>query len=342
MQKLAVDWAHKAQKIAVFDGVRARARLPKDLGAGDRIYTENIPMRYAAPLLDRGVEIYRCRPNDTATLREGLDLEKTDVGDAKLIWMLAEKTPEIFRRWNGDPPLFTMYKQFKEIVKSAAQNKNRQWAKNEAATGDLVKELERIKRKLAKNMELELKKYKIWPWLKEIKGIGIGTAAGLVAHIDKIGIKNFNAISSLWHYAGIYPVNGKAARKTKGQDVSYNPALKTLLLGEVASSFKIHGEFYRQMYDQYKAAEIARVFPPGELASKYNGYKKDDIHLSKGHADIRAMRKTAKLFLSHLWVVWRQLEGLPTRPPYVHEKLRHETYIRPPHIPAELLPFKPF
>ena len=342
MKKLAVDWAHSEKKLAVFDGTKVRATLPKDLGAGDQIYVENIPMRYAAPLLDRGVEFYRCRPNDTAGLREGLGLEKTDEGDAKLIWMLMEKAPEVFRRWEGDPPLFTMYKQYKEIVKSAAQNKNRAWAKNEATTKDLIKDLEAIKRRLSKNIEAELSKYSIWPWLKGIKGIGVGTAAGLVANIAKIGIENFDAISSVWHYAGVYPVNGKAARRAKGQAMSYNPTLKTLVLGEVGSSFKIHGGFYRQIYDRYKEYELSRTFPPGELAAKYHGYKESDTHLSKGHADIRAIRKATKLFLSHMWVIWRQLEGLSTRPPYVHEKLKHETYIKPPNIPAELLPFKPF
>ncbi len=33
-----------------------------------------------------------------------------------------------------------------------------------------------------------------------------------------------------------------------------------------------------------------------------------------------ARQKAAKLFLSHLWVVWREAEGLPTTDPYVIAK----------------------
>lgn len=42
-----------------------------------------------------------------------------------------------------------------------------------------------------------------------------------------------------------------------------------------------------------------------------------------------AMRKMVKLFLSHLWEVWRTVEGMDTRPPYPHEYLGHVTYYDP-------------
>jgi hypothetical protein len=35
--------------------------------------------------------------------------------------------------------------------------------------------------------------------------------------------------------------------------------------------------------------------------------------ISLGHIDNRAKRKVAKLFLSHLWFVWRQMEGASDR-----------------------------
>jgi hypothetical protein len=30
-----------------------------------------------------------------------------------------------------------------------------------------------------------------------------------------------------------------------------------------------------------------------------------------------------KMWLSHLWTTWRQIEGLETNAPYAHEKLGH-------------------
>jgi hypothetical protein len=40
-------------------------------------------------------------------------------------------------------------------------------------------------------------------------------------------------------------------------------------------------------------------------------------------------------------VIDRQLHGLSTEPLYVHDKLKHNTYIKPLCIPEQLLPFTP-
>ena len=37
------------------------------------------------------------------------------------------------------------------------------------------------------------------------------------------------------------------------------------------------------------------------------------------------MRKMIKVFLSHMWMQWRERENLPIRQLYVHEKLGHTT-----------------
>jgi len=42
-----------------------------------------------------------------------------------------------------------------------------------------------------------------------------------------------------------------------------------------------------------------------------------------------AMRKMIKLFLSHLWLIWRKAEGLSITAPYVHAIKKHADY-RPP------------
>jgi len=53
------------------------------------------------------------------------------------------------------------------------------------------------------------------------------------------------------------------------------------------------------------------------------------VKLSKGHIKNMAWRIPGKIFLQHLWHVWRVLEGLPIRLPYVQEKLGHKNIIEP-------------
>lgn len=52
-------------------------------------------------------------------------------------------------------------------------------------------------------------------------------------------------------------------------------------------------------------------------------------YMSQMHVHRMAFRKMIKLFLSHLWEVWRTKEGLPVRPPYVFEHKGHTTLIDP-------------
>ena len=47
------------------------------------------------------------------------------------------------------------------------------------------------------------------------------------------------------------------------------------------------------------------------------------------HITKRAMRKMIKLFLSHLWLVWRAAEGLSVTSPYPIAVLGHKDFISP-------------
>jgi len=340
--RIALDWSHKDEKLAVYDGKKSRKTLPK-LKIGDQVYAENIPQKHVQSWLDNGIEIYRCRPNDTSKYRDEHGLPKTDDIDAMVIWKLSTEYPEKFHRWEGDPILTTMYRTFKEIQKSRVRQSNRVWAKEEGIAKEVLADLGAIEKKMKKAMKVELDRYEIWGWLKQIKGIDITTAAGLVAFIDKLGIKNIIQVSSLWHYFGVHVRDGKAVKRESGTAMDYNPEAKSLVLGVITDSFiKQRTPLYRSLYDVEKEKQLAREYPAGELAERWHGYKLEDVHLSQGHAHNRAKRKMVKMFLSHLWVIWRQLEGLDTRPPFVHEQLKHTGYIKPPFIPAKLEPFEPF
>ena len=50
---------------------------------------------------------------------------------------------------------------------------------------------------------------------------------------------------------------------------------------------------------------------------------------TKAHQHAAALRKMIKLWLAHLWEVWRKLEGLPVREPYIVASDAKHHYIAP-------------
>lgn len=88
--------------------------------------------------------------------------------------------------------------------------------------------------------------------------------------------------------------------------VDYNPRCKDLMY-VISDQFVKQGKLYKELYKQYKAEETAL---------------NKDV-LTKMHIHNRTKRKVSKVFLSHLWEKWRELEGLPIRQPYAQEYLGH-------------------
>lgn len=189
-----------------------------------------------------------------------------------------------------------------------------------------------------------VKEHKIYDYVTAVKGIGPATAGKLVAMID---IERAPTVAALWRYAGLglgkywkdesgkfvapqtgyvykdggweqvtpEPKEGWELVRTRDRMIGgyrspYNKRLKTTcyLIGQ---SFLKSNSPYRREYDE------ARI------------YYDENRDWTAGHCHNAALRKMVKLFLSHLWVVWRSLEGLPTREPYAHEYLDHTTIKRP-------------
>lgn len=140
-----------------------------------------------------------------------------------------------------------------------------------------------------------------------VRGIGPMLSARVVSMID---IRLVGHVSALWKWAGYAVVDGKADGRVKGEKIKYNPRLKkTVYL--VGDSFIKSRSPYRDIYDVAKE-EYAK-----------------NADLTPMHIHRRASRKMVKLWLSHLWQVWRELEGLSTSPAYVHQHLNHTTIIQP-------------
>lgn len=164
-----------------------------------------------------------------------------------------------------------------------------------------------IEGEIATVIATTVKEHPAWPWLDKVKGVGPGLAGALLAPVD---IRRADTVSALWRYAGQGLTNGERDRPRKGEKLIYNAALKrTCYL--VGTSFMRANSPYRKVYDEAKEFYLA------------------EREWTKGHCDMAARRKMVKIFLSHLWVVWRDLEGLPLTSPYVSQTMNHDGIFAP-------------
>jgi len=148
----------------------------------------------------------------------------------------------------------------------------------------------------------------VWPWLKNIKGVGPMLGARILSVID---IEKADTISALWRFAGLGVVDGKAERVTKGEKRHYCSRLKSSMYLLAVSFLRTKGKFSEIYYREKERQE--KLHP--ELRPIVVHY--------------RALRKMEKMFLACLWRVWREALGLPIRKPYVAEYLNH-THIYDP------------
>jgi len=199
--------------------------------------------------------------------------------------------------------------------------------------------LERYKKRF-RNLEEEIdddiervaKQLPIIEKMSKVRGVGLMLSAKIISMID---IERARHVSSLWRFAGmaVTPIcsecgqifsNGvtkcpdckgnvlhKADRPRKGQKLPYNARLKTYCW-QLGTSFLRSGSPYRSIYDQ---------------AREYYDANREEWPKARKHR--AAMRKMVKVFLQHLWVEWRTLEGLPVTEPYSHAKQNHQTLLKP-------------
>ena len=188
----------------------------------------------------------------------------------------------------------------------------------------VAQDLKRDEKSILEQIEDELETILVWQWLKNIKGIGPAMAAGIISWVDDISRSPH--VSSLWKYAGMHVVDGAAPKRRKGEKAEWNQSLRTHMWKVVKQLLQANNEFYRGWYDRFKQREIEKckergmkIVPSSQLPTKNKRKYEPEGVISVGHIDNRAKRKVAKLFLSHLWFVWRQMEGLPTDSPYAQQ-----------------------
>jgi hypothetical protein len=181
-----------------------------------------------------------------------------------------------------------------------------------------------------KLIEYELENYRIYKeFLYGVRGVGPMMAGVIISEID---IYECDSISALWAYCGLDVVvsegeNGeqieegrcrkahhlvpktytdKEGNQKETRGITFNPFLKTKLVGVLGSVFIKLGGKYRGIYDGYK--------------NRLQNHPKHKDK-SKGHIHNMAIRYMIKEFLADLWTAWRTIEGLPVRLRYSEEKL---------------------
>jgi hypothetical protein len=198
-----------------------------------------------------------------------------------------------------------------------------------------------------------LKGIPIWEeWLKDQKGVGPTMGALLLGSVD---VHKAPTASALWRFCGLAVDvrTGKAERLVRGEKAHFDPWLKSKMVSVLGGSFLKANSPWRTYYDNKKHRRMSQRVPdclrcettgkdPYEVkdgkpvactncgGSGHNApWGRGDAHR---HAD--ATRVMVKAFLLELWMTWRELEGLPVRPPYAEEKLgiKHHTICYPQEV----------
>lgn len=175
---------------------------------------------------------------------------------------------------------------------------------------------------LGKSIARLVTQFPVWEgFLAGVKGCGPAMAAVIISTLDP---HNARHVSSFWKYAGLDVAEDGRGRSRRAEhlvdviyvnkdgkedsrkSITFNPFLKTKLVGVLGASFLRVGSPYRSEYDGYKhrlESDPARA------------------DLTKGHRHNMAVRYMIKIFLKDLWVAWRRIEGLPVTPDYAEAKL---------------------
>lgn len=197
-------------------------------------------------------------------------------------------------------------------------------------------------RELLRLVSGQLARHPAWPWLGRVHGVGPALGARLLARLE---IERAPTPSSFWAYCGLATVSADVFRCAEcGYELSL-PAGRPLRAGHrvpatgavCAGALVPAGEAPRRVaqprpgkgesapYD--REAKTLCYLIGTSLVQRGGAYKryyraqrarldaeKPDWISRRRH--LTALRMTEKLFLAHLWLVWRERLGLPITAPY--------------------------
>jgi hypothetical protein len=184
-------------------------------------------------------------------------------------------------------------------------------------------QLDTMKKHTEKLMASFGREVPVWEWMTNIHGVGNHTAAKILALVDDIA--KFDNISKLWRFCGYAVIEGGAERNKAGEKSHFNRRLKSELFLLAESFIKSQSPEYVWIY--YEEKQRLRTLYPEPIEDKSSAWGK---RFTDQHVHRMAIRKMVKIFLSHLWLVWREAEGLPVSEPYAIAHMpTHTHYIEP-------------
>lgn len=202
--------------------------------------------------------------------------------------------------------------------------------------------LEEQERRQFRQLEANLEPIPIYAeYLADVRGVGPAMAAVLISYFDP---HKAPYASSFWKYAGLdvgpdgagrsrrkehlierdyVDRNGKNAVR---QSVTFEPWLKTKLMGVLGPSFLRTNSPWRTAFDNYKHRIISD--PRRQkvtLAEWKKRHAAGDPNMRElwapGRIKDASLRFMVKIFLAEFWVTWRTLEGLEVAEAYPITKL---------------------
>lgn len=169
-----------------------------------------------------------------------------------------------------------------------------------------------------------LSNHPAYPWFSRVKGIGKENIGKIVGLVD---IEKAATVSALWSFCGFAPdpATGKSMKRTTGTTLAYNSQLRSMCWRLATSLLRAKGKYYdfylkqKERLEARFATEGKAIVPATGLPKKDGKRYEPDNAISEGHVHNMALRLMIKLFLSHLWLTWRQAKGLSIRPCYAIE-----------------------
>jgi len=241
----------------------------------------------------------------------------------------------------------------------------RQGRKDER-TEQLVTDLTNLEETIEDFISEEFENHPTYPWTSKIKGCGMEAAAKVIGIIEgttfkstgRSSIEAFDTPSRLRRFAGLAPVDGKAEKVFRGQKgLHYSPELRMMLWRLLTSLLRARGVWYEKYlendnyYTQRFERDGVKIIPTPagrfcpvcaeekdvpkttkncpDCGEKLMGKKETPGVIFRGHVVNMAKRRTIRLWLDCLWLVWRKALGLPLRPPWAIEYGGHTTMIDP-------------
>lgn len=221
-----------------------------------------------------------------------------------------------------------------------------------------LKDIAGLEARLTKLLQQEMEEHPTWPWLEKVKGAGLENSAKVIGIIEGVtfkstgrsGIGAFDTMSKLRRFAGLAPVNGKAERRVKGEELHYSSELRAMLWRLAQTLIQARGKFYdyyierKGQYADRFTRDGYRIVPTPKTGWKCANCgaefeKRQDVARCCGsplpekvlrqeppgviwlaHLSNMARRKMVVMFSDMLWRYWRRSLGLPCLPSYITHK----------------------